>query len=91
MGERIRDFYAEVPVELKVKGTYHELASFFDEIAHLNRVVNVQDFTMDKPKMSDEGMLLDTTVVVTSFRFLDESERPDNEKKGKKRRRRRKG
>lgn len=89
-GERMRDFYAEVPVELEVRGTYHELASFFDEVAHLNRVVNVQDFTLDKPKKGKDGMSLDTKVVVTSFRFLDESERPDADKKGKKRRRKKK-
>ncbi len=90
-GERIQDFYAEVPVELEVSGTYHELASFFDEIAHLSRVVNVQDFTMDKPKKAPAGVMLDTRVVVTSFRFLDESERPDTDKKGKKRRRKKRG
>lgn len=86
-GERLQEFYAEVPVSLEVQGTFHELASFFDEVAHLSRVVNVEDFTMKEPKVTNDGVELQTTVVVTSFRFLDESERP-SEERGKNKRRR---
>ena len=87
-GERLRDFYAEVPVQIEVRGTYHELASFFDEVAHLSRVVNVEDFKMGAPDREEDGTILNTSVVMTSFRFLDESERP-KKKKGKKKRKKR--
>ena len=78
-----------MPVEIEVLGTYHQLATFFDEVAHLSRVVNVDDFSMDKPEVTSDGMMLKTQVIMTSFRFLDESERPSLEKDGKKKRRRR--
>ena len=87
-GERLQDFYAEVPVSIEVLGTFHQLASFFDEVSHLSRVVNVEDFKMGTPQTSDKGMLLDTSVVMTSFRFLDESERPKSEQDGKRKKRR---
>ena len=52
------------------------MASFFDEVAHLERIVNVDQFSMKDPKSADEGLLLNTSALATSFRFLDESERP---------------
>lgn len=86
-GERVQEFYAEVPVELEVLGTYHQLATFFDEVAHLNRIVNVQDYSMTKPKAGDDGMMVETKAVINSFRFLDETERQPKDDKKKKRRR----
>lgn len=88
--EQLKDFYAEVPVQIEVGGTYHQVASFFDEVAHLERIVNVDQFSMKDPKTADEGLLLNTSALATSFRFLDESERPKVEggkKKGRKRKR----
>jgi type IV pilus assembly protein PilO len=81
-GEIKRDFYAEVPVTLELRGEYHEIAGFFDEVAHLDRIVNMDKFNIAKEsarKGNSEG--LKTTVVATSFRFLDESERPKEEDK----------
>jgi type IV pilus assembly protein PilO len=89
-GEKPQDFYAEVPVDIEVLGTYHQLATFFDEVAHLNRIVNVIDFAMLKPNVTEDGVIVETSAVITSFRFLDESERvgPSKEKDGKSRKRR---
>lgn len=83
-----RDFYAEVPVTLELRGEFHEIAGFFDEVAHLDRIVNMDKFNISKEsgkKGSGEG--LKTVVVATSFRFLDEADRPKEEdKQGSKRR-----
>ncbi len=78
-----KDFYAEVPVTLEMRGGFHQVASFFDEVAHLDRIVNMNQIklTISKDKLSDAAQIdnLSTSVVATSYRFLDESERPKEE------------
>ncbi len=87
-GEIKRDFYAEVPVSLELRGDFHEIAGFFDEVSHMDRIVNMDSFkiTKDSDKAgAGEGLV--TKVIATSFRFLDESERPKAEdEKGQRRR-----
>ena len=87
-GGEMKDFYAEIPIQIEVSGSYHQVATFFDEVGHLERIVNVDQIGFAEPKKTDDGMLLKTTILATSFRFLDESERPkeDNKKKTRKRR-----
>ena len=46
LAERRRDFYAEVPVSMKVKGSFHEVLGFFDSVNKLARIVNVSDLDM---------------------------------------------
>lgn len=46
LSERKKEFYAEVPVSIKVKGTFHEVLGFFDSINKLARIVNVSDIDM---------------------------------------------
>ncbi|MBL7661991.1 type 4a pilus biogenesis protein PilO [bacterium] len=75
------DYYASVPVEMEVTGTYHQIASFFDEVGHMNRIVNLHDFTMtgdrSGKKSRDEEQMTSVraSVIATTFRFLEESER----------------
>jgi type IV pilus assembly protein PilO len=86
-GEQKKDFYAEVPVSLEVRGGFHQVAVFFDEVSHMERIVNMSQFRIQHDSR-DNWDTLKTNVVATSFRFLDESERPkEEEKKSKKRRR----
>lgn len=85
--EQKKDFYAEVPVEIEVGGSYHQIASFFDEVGHLERIVNIDEISMIDPKKEESGMGLTSSLVATSFRFLDESERPKEDASQAKRRR----
>lgn len=78
--ERKKDYYAEVPVQLEVAGTYHQIATFFDEVGHMDRIVNLAEFTLLDPRVQEEEVTLKSTVVATTFRFLDESERIELEK-----------
>jgi len=64
-----------VPVEMQMRGTYHELATFLDRVKRLDRIVNVTDIHLTKPHIDNERMLLEATCMVTTFRFLDEAER----------------
>jgi type IV pilus assembly protein PilO len=89
-GEKKKEFHAEQPVEISLNGSYHQLATFFDEVGHMQRIVNLDNFHINQPVEVDNGISVSTTVVATAFRFLDESERPKLDEKGKGRRRRRK-
>ena len=73
--EGYQEFYAEVPVDMQVRGTYHQVASFFDEVAKLDRIVNVSNIILRDPKVVDDDLLLEANSTVTTFRFLSDSER----------------
>jgi type IV pilus assembly protein PilO len=73
--EGYQEFYAEVPVEMQVRGTYHQVAKFFDRVRKLDRIVNVSNIVLRDPKVVDEDLLLEANSQVTTFRFLSEPER----------------
>ena len=75
MPEGYQEFYAEVPVEMQVRGGYHQVAQFLDRVGKLDRIVNVSNIVMKAPKTVDESVLLDANSRVTTFRFLSEAER----------------
>lgn len=74
-GENPQDFYSEIPVDVVVRGGFHELVAFFDEVGRLNRLVNIRNIEIRNPKVQGERVSLDATTLATTFRFLDEAER----------------
>ena len=73
--ERYQDFYAEVPVDVLVRGNYQQVATFFDRVGQLDRIVNVSDISMKDPKDESGAMVVSTACSAVTFRFLDEAER----------------
>lgn len=73
--EAFQDFYAEVPVDITVKGNFHNTVSFFDEVGRMNRLVNIDNIGFKNPTVNGEQVVLETTSVATAFRFLDDAER----------------
>lgn len=73
--EGYQEFYAEVPVEMQVRGNYHQVAQFLDRVGKLDRIVNVSNIAMKAPKTVDENVQLDVNSRITTFRFLSEAER----------------
>lgn len=73
--EVLQDFYAEVPVEMLMKGSYAQLKEFFDKVGGLNRIVNVKDITMKSPVVTEGRVVLTSTCNAVTFRFLSEEER----------------
>ncbi|MCR9096869.1 MAG: type 4a pilus biogenesis protein PilO [bacterium] len=65
-----RDFYAEVPFNLELEGTYHDLARFFEMVATLPRIVNVGALQIDVAKETRTGTSLKVSGKATTFRFL---------------------
>lgn len=73
--ETYADFYAQVPVDMKMRGTYHDVALFLDRVRRLDRIVNVGDMKLEKPSVKGDQMVLEASVTATTFRFLNEAER----------------
>ena len=65
--EQRRDFYVELPINIRVSGSYHELASFVSSVASLPRIVTLHDFTI-KPK-GKEAEVLDMQVLARTYRY----------------------
>lgn len=65
--EQKKDFYVELPINIRVSGTYHELASFVSSVASLPRIVTLHDFTIT-PK-SGESDVLDMQVQARTYRY----------------------
>ncbi len=79
-----KGFYAAIPIDIKVSGSFYEVAVFFDKVSRLSRIVNATFLKMTKAKSSGEGgILLNTSCVVTTFRFLEEEESGIDEAKKK--------
>ncbi|SOB76653.1 type IV pilus assembly protein PilO [Marinobacter sp. LV10R510-11A] len=65
--EKKRDFYSELPINIRVSGSYHELASFVSSVAGLPRIVTLHDLTI-KPTGGDDEQL-DMQVVARTYRY----------------------
>ena len=70
--EVIQEFYAEKPIDLRVKGDYHEFGIFASEIAALPRIVTLHDISLSPGNQSDKDMTM--TAKVKTYRYLDEDE-----------------
>ena len=73
--ETFQDFYAEVPVDITVKGNFHNTVSFFDEVGRMDRMVNINNIGFKNPTVAGDRIMLETTSVATAFRFLTDAER----------------
>lgn len=66
----VREYYAELPITLRVAGRYHDIGAFASDIAHLSRIVTLNNLTVT-PR-SDGTLILDATA--KTFRYLDSGE-----------------
>lgn len=64
-----RDFYAELPITIKVSGNYHDIGAFASDIGKLSRIVTLNDIGLSG---KDGALTMDATA--KTFRYLDESE-----------------
>jgi type IV pilus assembly protein PilO len=69
--ENFTEFYAELPVNIKVTGNYHDLGAFASDVAKMPRIVLLTDLKVDPP--NKEG-LLTMEAVAKTYRYLDEEE-----------------
>jgi type IV pilus assembly protein PilO len=67
--ERLADFYAELPIAVKVTGSYHDMGAFASDVAQLPRIVTLNDIAI-----SNNSGILTLDAVAKTFRYLDEDE-----------------
>jgi type IV pilus assembly protein PilO len=67
--EQFAEFYAELPINLKISGSYHDMGAFASDVAQLPRIVTLQDLAI----VNDKGTLMFEGVAKT-YRYLDEAE-----------------
>jgi type IV pilus assembly protein PilO len=64
-------FYAKIPIPMTVTGNYHEIATFFDSLGRMRRIVNVSEVSLDTPKDVNGKVILSGKFLVTAFMFVD--------------------
>ncbi|WP_428826023.1 type 4a pilus biogenesis protein PilO [Azonexus sp. IMCC34842] len=69
--EQIKDFYAELPIAVKINGSYHDFGAFAADIAKLPRIVTLNNISITPVK---EGGILSLDATTKTFRYLDEEE-----------------
>src|SRR6185503_9934839 len=70
VAETSREFYNELPIQVKVTGTYHDMGAFASDVGQLSRIVTLNEVTVEAQK---DGILSMDTIART-FRYLDEEE-----------------
>jgi type IV pilus assembly protein PilO len=75
-------FYEDIPVRVTVTGSFHSTVVFFEKVARLPRIVNVEDITMQEGKDVKRGRLIATSCVIKTYMFLEKmDEKKVDEKK----------
>lgn len=78
--EQAAEFYVELPIEIIVKGTYHDLGSFVSGVAGLPRIVTLHDFNIERGEEDDGSLIL--TITAKTYRYKDEDFESDEEDEG---------
>ncbi len=78
--EEPKEFYASVPVDITVSGSFNGVAKFFAAVSDLPRIVNISNVVFSDMKSSADKLNLKVTCLATTFRFLDKKETEDEKK-----------
>lgn len=71
--ESMKDFYAELPISVKLVGSYHDFGAFAGDIGRLSRIVTLNNIAITQnPQAKDGSLMMDA--VTKTFRYLDEEE-----------------
>jgi type IV pilus assembly protein PilO len=68
--EIMSDFYAELPISIKLAGNYHDIGAFASDVSQLSRIVTLNDVALSTDK--DGTLILDA--IAKTYRYLDEAE-----------------
>jgi len=83
--EKHIEFYAELPITLKMTGTYHQFGEFVSGIAALPRIVTLENISISGGKRKNKKSILTMNVTAKTYRYLDESEVSGKRKRKKRR------
>ena len=71
--EIVQDFYAELPINVRLTGSYHDFGAFAGDIAKLSRIVTLNNISITPNQQAKDGTLVMDAITKT-FRYLDEEE-----------------
>lgn len=68
----VKEYYAELPISIRVTGRYHDIGSFASDIAHLSRIVTLNNLDINATAPGGSTLVMETTA--KTFRYLDQDE-----------------
>ena len=74
----VKEFYAELPIAVKVTGRYHDIGSFVADVANLSRIVTLNNLNISPVAGKDGALAMESTA--KTFRYLDSEEIADQRK-----------
>ena len=72
--ETVADFYAEMPIQIKIKGNYNDIGAFATDISKLSRIVTLNDLNIAPMTKDSKDSQLALEAVAKTYRYLDSSE-----------------
>ncbi len=72
--ETVADFYAEMPIQIKIKGNYHDVGAFATDISKLSRIVTLNDLNIAPLNKDVKDSVLTMEATAKTYRYLDSSE-----------------
>jgi type IV pilus assembly protein PilO len=76
----VKDYYAELPIAIRVSGRYHDIGSFAADVANLSRIVTLQNLSIAQlPKDANGNLAMDATA--RTYRYLDAAEVADQKQR----------
>ena len=71
---QVKDYYAELPISIRVNGRFHDVGSFAADVANLSRIVTLQNVTIQPLSAKDTGGALSMEATARTYRYLDATE-----------------
>ncbi len=72
--ETVSDFYAEMPIQIKIRGNYHDIGAFATDISKLSRIVTLNDLMIAPAGKDSKDTMLSLDATAKTYRYLDSSE-----------------
>ena len=72
--EIVADFYAEMPIQIKIKGNYHDIGAFATDVSKLSRIVTLNDMAITPANKDTKDSVLALEATAKTYRYLDASE-----------------
>ena len=71
---QVKDYYAELPIAIRVSGRYHDVGAFAADVANLSRIVTLQNLSIAPAAAKDANGLLAMEATARTYRYLDATE-----------------
>ena len=76
----VKDYYAELPIAVKVSGRYHDIGSFAADVSNLSRIVTLNNIVLLAPVAKDPNAPLTMEAIARTYRYLDTAEVAEQKK-----------